>query len=81
MNGPDRMEPAEIIDPWEDYEEEDEQMDFYSERADLMEALLVANNLKAKLRMIDELMDEILILDNPEAMREVAAFVQEVIKQ
>lgn len=22
--GPDKMEPSEIIDPWEDYEEEDE---------------------------------------------------------
>jgi hypothetical protein len=56
-------------------------MEFYSDRVDLMEALLKANDLKARLRMIDELMDEILILDNPEAMREVAAFVQEVIKQ
>jgi len=56
-------------------------MEFYSERVDLMEALLVANNLKAKLRMIDEMMDELLILDNPEAMREVANFIQEVIKQ
>ena len=37
-------------------------------------------DLKMKLRMIDELMDEILILDNPEAMREIAAFVQEVMK-
>ena len=24
MNGPDKMEPSEIIDPWEDYEEEEE---------------------------------------------------------
>jgi hypothetical protein len=31
--------------------------------------------------MIDDMMDEILILDNPEAMREIASFVKEVIKQ
>jgi len=31
--------------------------------------------------MIDDLMSEILILDNPEAMREVAAYVKEVVKQ
>jgi len=31
--------------------------------------------------MIDDLMDEILMLDNPEAMREIAAFVKEIIKQ
>ena len=31
--------------------------------------------------MIDDMMDEILMLDNPEAMREIAAFVKEVIKQ
>lgn len=31
--------------------------------------------------MIDDMMDEILILDNPEAMREIAAFVKEVVKQ
>lgn len=31
--------------------------------------------------MIDDMMDEILMLDNPEAMREIAAFVKEVVKQ
>ena len=31
--------------------------------------------------MIDDMMDEILMLDNPEAMREIAAFVKEIIKQ
>jgi hypothetical protein len=31
--------------------------------------------------MIDDLMSEILILDNPEAMREIALFVKEVIQQ
>ena len=31
--------------------------------------------------MVDDMMDEILMLDNPEAMREIAAFVKEVVKQ
>ena len=31
--------------------------------------------------MIDDMMDEILMLDNPEAMREIAQFVKEVVKQ
>lgn len=31
--------------------------------------------------MIDDMMDEILMLDNPEAMREIATFVKEVVKQ
>lgn len=31
--------------------------------------------------MIDDMMSEILILDNPEAMREIALFVKELIKQ
>ena len=31
--------------------------------------------------MIDDMMDEILMLDNPEAMREIAAFVKEIVKQ
>lgn len=31
--------------------------------------------------MIDDMMDEILMLDNPEAMREIALFVKEVVKQ
>lgn len=31
--------------------------------------------------MIDDLMSEILILNNPEAMREVALYVKEIIKQ
>lgn len=31
--------------------------------------------------MIDDMMDEILILDNPESMREIALYVKEVIKQ
>jgi hypothetical protein len=31
--------------------------------------------------MIDDMMSEILILDNPEAMREIASFVKEVVKQ
>ena len=37
--------------------------------------------LEAKLRMLDELADEILILQSPEAMRNIARFIQEVIKQ
>jgi hypothetical protein len=32
-----------------------------------------------KERMIDELMDEILIMDNPEAMREIAHYVKELL--
>ena len=31
--------------------------------------------------MIDDMMDEILILDNPEAMREIALFVKQLIQQ
>jgi KaiC/GvpD/RAD55 family RecA-like ATPase len=31
--------------------------------------------------IIDDMMDEILMLDNPEAMREIALFVKEVVKQ
>lgn len=31
--------------------------------------------------MIDDMMSEILILDNPEAMREIAMFVKDIIKQ
>lgn len=31
--------------------------------------------------IIDDMMDEILMLDNPEAMREIASFVKEVVKQ
>ena len=31
--------------------------------------------------IIDDMMDEILMLDNPEAMREIAAFVKSVVSQ
>jgi len=31
--------------------------------------------------IIDDMMDEILMLDNPEAMREIAAFVKTVVAQ
>ena len=31
--------------------------------------------------IIDDMMDEILMLDNPEAMREIAAFVKSVLTQ
>ena len=33
-----------------------------------------------KERFIDELMDEILILDNPESMREIAYYVKELLR-
>lgn len=33
-----------------------------------------------KERMVDDLMDEILILDNPESMREVANYVKELLR-
>ena len=35
---------------------------------------------KTHMYMIDDMMDEILMLDNPEAMREIASFVKEIIK-
>lgn len=53
---------------------------WYIDQVRIQELLLKTNSLEAKLRLIDEMMDEILILDNPEAMREVANFVHEVIK-
>ena len=53
---------------------------WYIDQVRIQELLLIENSLKAKMLLIDELMDEILILDHPEAMREVALFVQEVIK-
>ena len=31
--------------------------------------------------IIDDMMDEILMLDNPDAMREIAAFVKTVVRQ
>lgn len=38
-------------------------------------------SLEATIRIIDELMDEVLLLDNPEAMREIAMFIKEVIRE
>ena len=54
---------------------------WYIDQVRIQELLLKSNSLEAKLRLIDEMMDEINILDNPEAMREIASYVQEVIKQ
>ena len=36
---------------------------------------------KTLLYMIDDMMSEILILDNPESMREIASYVKDVIAQ
>ena len=38
-------------------------------------------DLKCKLKILEELADEILLLQNPEPMREVALYIKEVIKQ
>ena len=37
--------------------------------------------LEAKLKILDELADEILLLQNPEAMREVALYIKTVVKE
>ena len=38
-------------------------------------------DLKCKLKVLDELADEILELQSPESMREVALYIKEVIRQ
>lgn len=39
------------------------------------------NDLKCKLKIIDELADEILMLQSPESMREVAMYLKEIIRR
>ena len=51
-----------------------------------LQTLRLQNELKRQamlthMYIIDDMMSEILILDNPEAMREVAAFVKTVVAQ